>query len=106
MCSHIVLPYPDYHIDISHKASKSIEDLPQEDQLVIIKKIDALTSNNALSLDIKKLHGYEHLYRIRHDHYRIVFSVDEATKNISIILVGHRREIYNLVKKLSHLIAN
>lgn len=106
MCSHIVVPYPGYHIVISSKAGKCIEDLPKEEQLAIINKIDAITNNDALALDIKKLHGYEHLYRVRYDHYRIVFSVDHAAKTISIILVGHRREIYNLVKKLSHIIAN
>src|SRR5947209_5393761 len=106
MCSHIVVPYPGYHVEISHKASKAITDLPKDDQTTIINKIDAITTDTAIALDIKKLHGYEHLYRVRYDHYRIVFSVDDAAKTISIILVGHRREIYNLVKKLSHLIAN
>lgn len=106
MCGHIVVPYPSFHINISHKAMKSIEDLPKEEQAAIIEKIDAITTDKSLSLDIKKLHGYEHLYRIRYDHYRVIFSVDEIEKTISIILVGHRSEIYNLVKKLSHLIAN
>jgi len=106
MCSHIVLPYPHYSIKISHKAGKELTALPKEEQIAIINKIDALTANDSLSLDIKKLHGYEHLYRIRYDHYRIIFSVDNTLKTVSIILVGHRREVYNLVKKLSHLIAN
>ena len=106
MCSHIVVPYPGYHIVVSSKASKCIKDLPKEEQLAIINKIDAITNNDTLALDIKKLHGYEHLYRVRYDHYRIVFSVDNDEKIISIIIVGNRREIYNLVKKLSHLIAD
>lgn len=106
MCSHIVLPYPNYHVMISAKASKAIKELPKQDQLAIIEKIDALTTQDSLSLDIKKLHGYNHLSRLKSGHYRIIFNVDDEQKLIFIIIIGHREEIYNLVKKLSHLYTN
>lgn len=42
---------------------------------------------------VKRLVG-RHGYRIRKGNYRILFTVDEAAKTISIFRIGHRRDVY------------
>ena len=40
-----------------------------------------------------KLTGYE-LYRLRVGDFRIIYSIDDETREVTLIRVGHRREVY------------
>jgi mRNA interferase RelE/StbE len=42
----------------------------------------------------QELAGDEERYRVRQDSYRIVYSVDDKTRAIEIVKIGHRREVY------------
>ncbi len=44
-------------------------------------------------MQYKKLRGYP-LYRIRVGDYRIIYSVDEDSKTVYIIRIGHRENVY------------
>lgn len=44
--------------------------------------------------DIKKLQGYTDSYRLRTGNYRIIFHVDIAKELVTILNIGHRREVY------------
>ncbi len=58
----------------------------------IFKKVETL-KENPFSKDIKRLKG-ENAFRLRVGDYRIIFEVDINKKLISILRLGHRRNIY------------
>ncbi|MDQ3207136.1 MAG: type II toxin-antitoxin system RelE/ParE family toxin [Gemmatimonadota bacterium] len=41
----------------------------------------------------EKLSGQEH-YRVRQGDYRVVYSVDDETRTVLVVKVGHRRDVY------------
>ena len=42
----------------------------------------------------KKIHGYEHSYRVRIGRYRVVYEVKKSVCVITVIKVGHRKDVY------------
>ena len=44
---------------------------------------------------IQMLRGDERCYRLRHGDYRIIYEIDDAGKTVTIIKIGHRREVYD-----------
>jgi mRNA interferase RelE/StbE len=43
----------------------------------------------------KKLRGYRDHWRIRIGDWRVVYSIDDAAKRVSISRIAHRREVYD-----------
>ncbi len=43
---------------------------------------------------VRKLSGYDDVFRIRVGNYRILFSVSEAEVIIIVLKIGHRRDVY------------
>ena len=41
-----------------------------------------------------KLEGHENRYRLRQGDYRILYSVDDVRVIVTIVKVGHRRDVY------------
>ena len=41
-----------------------------------------------------KVGGYERHYRIRTGQYRIVYEIDDTARGVTVIQIGHRREVY------------
>jgi mRNA interferase RelE/StbE len=42
----------------------------------------------------KKLRGYKDIWRIRVGDYRIVYTIDDDSKTVSITRIAHRKEVY------------
>jgi mRNA interferase RelE/StbE len=42
----------------------------------------------------EKLAGGEDRYRVRQGFYRIVYEIDDATRLVRVVKVGHRRDVY------------
>ena len=57
------------------------------------KEIDAL-ADEPRPAGCEKLAGAEGRYRIRQGQFRIVYGVDDATRTVEVVKVGHRREVY------------
>ena len=55
--------------------------------------IEALATNPRPS-GCKKLQGTSGLWRIRSGSWRIVYSIDDASKIILILAIGDRKEVY------------
>ena len=96
-----MISYESYKIIIEKKAQRFLKDLPKKEYEKVVLKIKSLTSSNPQSLDIKKLQGYKNLYRLRIDDYRAVFAVVPDKKLILIAVIGHRKEIYDIAKRMS-----
>lgn len=81
-----------YHIEFSVSASKSLADLPKKIQLRI-QGVVATLESNPLPPVATQLVGRD-AYRIRVSDYRIVYTIHKDILTITVISVGHRREIY------------
>jgi len=80
---------------IAKRAKKYLKKIPKIDQIAIARKIRLLVPP---SFNEEKLKGFKNIYRIRVGDYRIVFR--RTKEEIFIVLIGHRKEIYNLVNRL------
>ena len=81
-----------YKILLETKARKQFLDLPTSIQQRIQDAIDDL-SENPRAPGIKKLSGTDG-YRVRQGDYRILFAINDMAKEIHILTIGHRREVY------------
>ena len=83
-----------YRLLIKPCAGKEIEALGQKkDRQRIVNRIAGLASEPRTA-DCEKLAGAEERYRIRQGQFRIVYSIDDATRTVEVVKVGHRREVY------------
>ena len=83
-----------YRLLIKPSAAKEIESLGQKkDRQRIVNRIVALSSEPRPA-GCEKLAGAEGRYRIRQGQFRIVYAVDDASRTVEIVKVGHRREVY------------
>lgn len=96
-----MISYESYKVVIEKKAQKFLENITQKDYKKLVSKIKNLTSSNPQTSDIKKLQGYKNLYRLRVDDYRIIFAIVPDKKLIVITIIGHRKEIYDIAKRMS-----
>lgn len=60
----------------------------------ILSKIESL-SYAPRPFGVKLLRGQERYYRIRQGDYRIVYDINESAKRVTIVAIGHRREVYD-----------
>jgi mRNA interferase RelE/StbE len=82
-----------YEIEISRTAEKQLRQLPAQDQLRVARAIVAL-GHEPFPRGVRKLVGYEDVYRLRVGRYRVLYSVEERRLVIIILKVGHRRDVY------------
>ncbi len=86
-----------YKIELAIRAEKNLLALPKSSQNRIRNAISAL-SETPRPNGCKKLKGVD-AYRIRIGDYRVVYSVKDSILIVSVIDVGHRREIYKILHK-------
>lgn len=79
------------------RAVKDLKKIPKIDQMAIARKIRRLEEGREKK-PTDKLRGLKNVGRIRVGHYRLVFL--EIKDGIDIFLIAHRREVYNLLKRL------
>ena len=81
-----------YEIRILRSAEKEMERLPKVVHSRISNRILSL-ENNPRPKGAKKLSTRDE-YRLRVGNYRILYTVSESESAVTIIAVGHRREVY------------
>lgn len=77
---------------LSSKADKQLRKIPNSMYDLILEKIKDL-EGDPLPDGTKKLNGREG-WRIRTGDYRLLYTIDSKKKEITILSVGHRKEIY------------
>lgn len=80
------------HVSFLRSAKKDLLKLDKNIASHIIQKIEHLP-NEPFGPGTKKLVGNE-LYRIRFGNYRIVYTVDLAAHEITIVRIAHRKDVY------------
>lgn len=81
-----------YKLLIKSSAVKEIEAIPKKDRARITGKIRDLASNPR-PRGCEKLSG-EEKYRLRQGTYRIVYSIDDMAREVLIVKIDHRKDIY------------
>jgi mRNA interferase RelE/StbE len=82
-----------YSIEFRPTARKMIAKLPRSVAKRIEPAIQALADNPRPAGSVK-LHGYDHMWRIRVGNYRVVYEIQDDNQIIVILVVAHRRESY------------
>ena len=82
-----------YSIFVRESVRRSIRRFPR---LVLerIRNHIAALAQEPFPPGVEKMQGYDHYYRIRVGDYRIVYEVSTQIRIISIVAIGHRKDIY------------
>jgi mRNA interferase RelE/StbE len=82
-----------YRIVFTKRAERDLESIPVRDQARLARRIDTLAANPRPA-GAKKLTGADDLYRLRSGDYRVVYSIEDDVITVTVIRMGHRRDIY------------
>lgn len=82
-----------YEIIIKPSVEKLFAKLEKSQQIKIIKAVENLAINPRPQ-GFKKLKSIAELYRIRVGDYRIIYCIDDNILTITVVKIGHRKEIY------------
>ena len=83
-----------YRLVIKSSAANELKAVGQKaDRARLIASIQALATQPK-PMGAEKLSGQIDLYRIRVGNYRVVYEIDNGQIVVTVIKVGHRKEIY------------
>ena len=80
-----------YSLLIKASAAKELEATPKKDRTRLAARIGGLATTPRPGSE--KLSG-EEKYRIRQGDYRILYLIEDASSTVTIVKIGHRREVY------------
>jgi mRNA interferase RelE/StbE len=84
-----------YEVVFKKSAAKELQSLPQKVQQKIIDAVQLLSLNPYTELlQIKKMKGADSLYRVRIQDYRVIYLIENQIIKVTIIKIGHRKEVY------------
>ena len=81
-----------YRVQIKRSAVKELESLPLKARRRVARRIQALAAEPRPP-KCEKLSGQEK-YRLRQGAHRIVYGVDDADSTVTVVKIGHRRDVY------------
>jgi mRNA interferase RelE/StbE len=81
-----------YKVEVRRRAQRALDKLPKSDFQAVIESIKGL-------VEIPRPRGIEKvkstgLWRIRQGDYRIIYAIDDKEHLVTVVRVGHRKEIY------------
>jgi len=82
-----------YNVDFKPSVNKDFRRLPKSVVERVMKRIEKL-NDEPFPHGVEKLESVERLYRIVVGDYRIIYEVDTHAKQIMILYVRHRRDVY------------
>ncbi|ADC65152.1 addiction module toxin, RelE/StbE family [Ferroglobus placidus DSM 10642] len=80
---------------ISKSALKELKSLPESVRRIIKDRISKLAYFPLARLDVKKLRGYQNVYRMRVGDYRVIFEYSKENRTIRILKIGKRESVYD-----------
>ena len=81
-----------YRILLKRSAAKELEGLPVKDRRRVVRRIQTL-ADDPRPTGCEKLSGQEK-FRLRQGDYRILNSIDDAGSEVTVVKIGHRRDVY------------
>ena len=83
-----------YEVGFKPAALRQLRQLNKDVQLLILAEVESLADNPRPD-GCKKLKGETDLYRIRvANTYRIVYEIQDKQLLITVVKIGHRRDVY------------
>ncbi len=84
----------DYRIAIKLSAVKELEGVGHtEDRRRIVSRIRSL-ADDPRPRGCEKLSGRAERFRIRQGDYRIVYGIDDDDFTVTVVRIGHRKDVY------------
>ena len=81
-----------YKVEIRRRAQRALGRLPKTDFQAVVEAIKELAQTpRPRGVEKVKSAG---LWRIRQGDYRIIYGIDDNQQLVTVVRVGHRREIY------------
>ena len=81
-----------YRIVFKKSVAKDLRQIPKKDIQRILNRIENL-KKDPRPVGVEKLNSDEK-YRIRQGNYRILYLIEDEIITVTIVKVGHRREVY------------
>jgi len=81
-----------YSIVFKQSVVKDFRRIPNKDIQCILKRIDSL-GDDPRPVGAEKLSSDEK-YRIRQGNYRILYTIEDEIVTVTVVKVGHRRDVY------------
>jgi mRNA interferase RelE/StbE len=81
-----------YSLFLKESVQKDFEGIPKKDLRKILTRIKSL-ANDPRPSGCEKLTGQDR-YRLRQGRYRIVYAVQDKEHTVTVVKVGHRKDIY------------
>lgn len=83
-----------YSLTIKSSAGKELQEVSDKVTLSrLIEKIKSLATQPRPP-GSEKLAGRSTLYRVRQGNYRVIYSVDDQSRVVDVVKIGHRRDVY------------
>jgi len=81
-----------YQVELRRRVQRTLDKLPKSDFQAVIEAIkDLAQTPRPRGLEKVKSTG---LWRVRQGDYRIIYAIDDNERIVTVVCVGHRREIY------------
>ena len=81
-----------YNLFFKESVQKDLDGIPKKDLRKILSRIKSLAADPR-SPGCEKLTGHDR-YRLRQGRYRIVYAVQDEERTVTVVKVGHRKDIY------------
>jgi mRNA interferase RelE/StbE len=83
-----------YRVLLKTSARKELEAVGSRvDRQRVVRRIEAL-AEQPRPAGCEKLSGTEERYRVRQGSFRVVYAIDDEDRTVTIVKVGHRRDVY------------
>lgn len=83
-----------YSVVITERAEKDIAAIANRGDRERIDRRIAKLAQDPRPAGSKKLKGPHERYRVRQGDYRILYSIEDEIRIVSIVNVGHRKDVY------------
>ncbi|MBI2853414.1 MAG: type II toxin-antitoxin system RelE/ParE family toxin [Chloroflexi bacterium] len=85
-----------HKIEIRRQAQRALDKLPKSDFQAVVEAIrDLAQTPRPKGVEKVKTTG---LWRIRQGDYRVIYAIDDNEHVITIVRVGHRREVHRALE--------
>jgi mRNA interferase RelE/StbE len=81
-----------YKIELRRRAQRALDRLPETDFQAVVEAMKDLAQTSR-PRGTEKVKGTA-LWRIRQGDYIIIYAIDDNQQLVTIVRIGHRREIY------------
>jgi mRNA interferase RelE/StbE len=81
-----------YSLFFKESVQKDLHGIPKKDLRKILRRIKSL-AGDPRPLGSEKLTGRDR-YRMRQGRYRIVYAIQDEERTVTVVKVGHRKDIY------------